>query len=212
MLMLMIHFFAFAQTDKKEVGFDGLLIDTAYHVFNIYNKDTTVRWGACVGKYINNTKVLNGPCWYYDNTILDKIIMCENGEEKFKTLFYPNKTVEVISVNINDTTIIEYSFYQNGNIHQKQCYFVKETNICPTGTWYDFYENGLLENKGDYIVYKLKDGETIFNTKFKNIGCSGNCEYLGLKNGIWQYYDDKGNLIKEEKYVENKIVETKKYQ
>lgn len=52
-----------------------------------------------------------------------------------------------------------------------------------------FYENGQLEHKGNY-----KKPTSEFN-------------FLGDKDGLWEYFDEEGNLTKTEKYMNGELVD-----
>ena len=52
-----------------------------------------------------------------------------------------------------------------------------------------FYENGQLEHKGNY-----KKPTSEFN-------------FLGDKDGPWEYFDEEGNLTKTEKYMNGELVD-----
>ena len=215
LILVLSNSFLFAQIEKYttiDTLFSRYKIDTLnYVVYTFNNPDTNFKFTSCEFIDIRNNRVNDVPIIYYKNEKIENIHIIKNGKVVISTSFYSNNHIYKTSNYINDTICCDKSYYENGNIEKIQYYFIKDQTICPTRTWYSYYVNGILESKGDYIAYKLKDGEKIFDKRFNNKSCSGKCEYIGLKSGIWLYYNDKGKLIKEEKYFENKVIEVKTY-
>lgn len=88
---------------------------------------------------------------------------------------------------------IEY--HPNGGIKIKGVY--SET-LTREGLWVSYYDNGIKWSESYYLNGKL-DGHSL--TFYPN----GKIRYLGeyvedKKTGTWTFYDDAGNVTKEEKY------------
>jgi hypothetical protein len=69
------------------------------------------------------------------------------------------------------------------------------------GEWMDFHDDGTLQLKGNYNLIKGK-----FEARGGQL-----LHYSSVKDGIWEFYDEKGKLIKTEKWKTGKLVNTKKY-
>lgn len=64
---------------------------------------------------------------------------------------------------------------------------VKYTD-CPVGEWISYYPGGKIKEKGMYRENESGVWDDLWN--------SGYC----IKHGSWTYYDEKGKVIREEKY------------
>jgi hypothetical protein len=86
------------------------------------------------------------------------------------------------------------TYYDDAKTKLKEVFMTKEYNVINPddpahpdvyskkfGPYFYYYENGKLKISGEY-----KDDE---------------------KSGTWKYYDEKGTLIKTEKYVDGKLVQ-----
>ena len=62
---------------------------------------------------------------------------------------------------------------------------------CPVGTWTEFYPNGKVKVEGQY----KRNGQGRWEQQDYRLICS-------IEEGSWKYYDERGNLIKVEKYRE----------
>ena len=66
------------------------------------------------------------------------------------------------------------------------------------GLWISYYENGIKWSES-YYIDGIKNGHSL--TFYPN----GQVRYIGVykndkQNGTWKYYDEEGNLTKEENY------------
>jgi antitoxin component YwqK of YwqJK toxin-antitoxin module len=60
---------------------------------------------------------------------------------------------------------------------------------CGVGNYIEYYSNGNIKVKGQYKRNLIKE----WNLSKSN-------EWCAIKVGVWEYYDEKGNLIKSEEY------------
>ena len=84
-----------------------------------------------------------------------------------------------------------------------------------TGIWRTYHPNGALESEGEYlpmrfdVAYPTKDSSGIMvlvkKTSFEFMGSGVGCSTY-LKDGAWEYFDDKGQRIKRESYKSGKLV------
>jgi antitoxin component YwqK of YwqJK toxin-antitoxin module len=85
-----------------------------------------------------------------------------------------------------------------------------------TGLWKTFYENGYQESKGVYKgIHKIYYIDCDYPANKKDppsIFCAGGDSSEFLKNGEWEFYSNKGNLIKLEYYFNGILAEVKTYQ
>jgi antitoxin component YwqK of YwqJK toxin-antitoxin module len=102
-------------------------------------------------------------------------------------------------------------------IYDSVLFNIYETKICGskycdirTGIWCTYYENGVLESKGSYLPREfttlmpmVKDSsntwEVIDNTSFDRMGMFAVLSTY-LKDGIWECYNENGELIRKEYY------------
>ena len=86
-------------------------------------------------------------------------------------------------------------YHPNGAVKMKGIY---NDSLQREGLWISYYDNGNKWSESYYTKGK-KDGHSI--TFFPN----GQIRYVGeykndLKTGTWTFYDEEGNISKEEKY------------
>jgi antitoxin component YwqK of YwqJK toxin-antitoxin module len=112
-------------------------------------------------------------------------------------------------------------FYSNGVVKEQGLFL----NGAKVGEWSSYYLNGKLCSRGNFVndfvdkslekPYKFlnKDGINVFDiypklkiVDFENITCR-----FYLKDGVWNYFDENGNLSSVEKYKKGILVSTKKY-
>lgn len=102
-----------------------------------------------------------------------------------------------------DDTIIQL-LYENGLLYKKQTYVSGELS----GDYLEYHSNGKIKLKGLYAL-DLASNDTITFidpiTLEEKIEVSTN--YSMVKSGTWQYFNEAGMVIKEEKYVNGKVVE-----
>lgn len=121
----------------------------------------------------------------------------------------------------------EFSFYYpNGAVKVRG----KFVNNLPVGTWRFFYENGQAWQTLEFLiddykvlsyhdksgVQKVSRGSGRFEGNIYSYAL-GDTLYVdglveaGLKDGIWVYYDDDGNIVYEEKYTNGQFRYTLMY-
>lgn len=138
---------------------------------------------------------LNKKCYkvYYDNTENLLLSQTQYGDTSIVLQYYRNGQLFRKDIALNGIELIyEERWCKNGQLVRKVDYSEEEMHISniycngnkknefiligifPEGVFQSWYENGQLKEIGEY-----KDGDKI---------------------GVWKYYDENGNLIKEEKY------------
>ena len=93
-----------------------------------------------------------------------------------------------------------------------QDFFFKDSfdmPLMPTGEWKFYYSNGQLQAKGSFKgIVKYRDyGECVTNIYYKVSPPD-----LIVRDGLWQFYNQKGKLLREIKYEQGKGVMIKKYE
>ncbi|HTA27809.1 MAG TPA: hypothetical protein VK809_08470 [Bacteroidia bacterium] len=109
--------------------------------------------------------------------------------------YYPNgeiKSVKIYALTNTDSTNTTF-FHEKLKSRLTNLYFV-------VGTYKgkDFVDSTQLDDTDNSLVDDYYEFKTVFA-----------CCY-GLKTGCWQYYDDKGTLLKNEYYNNDELVKTKK--
>lgn len=118
-------------------------------------------------------------------------------------------------------------------------YGIYNRNI-PTGEWFEYYKNGKIKSRGNYcdkeIVnlindssgarievrdaeWKLKQttsySQELYDSLMSTYGYDGKFIVYPferyIKDGIWKYYDEQGNLTREETYECGQLKITKNY-
>lgn len=104
------------------------------------------------------------------------------------------------------------SYYSNGSLKENGKY--KEDNRF--GRWFEYYENGRVKSIGSYIpetkIINYSE-ETVDSLKLNGYDTN----YLNfpmrifLKRGEWKYWNERGDLIMEEKYSDGKRIRKLSY-
>lgn len=206
--------------------------------FKIYNTDTTYLKIEYQGYVSNNgEELLDGKYIIYYNTgnVNQKFYYENNNRHGSAVAYYKNGNLSLKSnycMGILNGEWVKY--YENGNIKEKGTYFNGEK----LGLWEEYYENGKLKSKGDLIsnfhLIKYKDFinfELIVTDKqgaaitpenyteqmkstlemLKNSVRISFPYKMYLKDDLWKYYNEQGNLINEEIYKNGVLLDTKKY-
>jgi antitoxin component YwqK of YwqJK toxin-antitoxin module len=109
-----------------------------------------------------------------------------------------------VSVLVGDNTNKGEIFYKEGIKTKEQTYVNGELS----GDYLEYHTNGKIRLKGLYAL-GLASYDTIHIidpiTLEEEIEVSTN--YSTVKSGTWQYYNEAGILIKEEKYFKGVLVE-----
>ena len=109
------------------------------------------------------------------------IVSDTNSKALYSTVYYPieHKMVETV---YNDGRQPYTAYYENGNKMIEGEIF--QAGFAQVGHWQEWYEDGTPKR------------EYYFNDSIPN-----------QKVGIWKWYDENGNLIKQEKYKEGSLIE-----
>lgn len=102
--------------------------------------------------------------------------------ELWKTANFINNKEEGKAIEYEkDGRIITLITYRNGFIYSSEKINRYNNQNKRTGIWRDLYDNGLLKEEGNYSN--------------------------GLRNGVFKFFDKKGNLEKMEKYIDGVLVD-----
>jgi antitoxin component YwqK of YwqJK toxin-antitoxin module len=139
--------------------------------------------------------------------------------------FYPKSKIKISGQYENENKIgIWTEFYENGNKKSigeylpefytfllKKDTSVTKVKIKNSIIEYDNYKTVVYNSKGKLIDEEKYTNQTIeILDKMKiNFFDYGNYYKMHLKNGIWQYWDENGNLIKTENYKKGKLLKNK---
>ena len=159
---------------------------------------------------------------------LKKIGLFENNQEKgLQTTYYENGKIEMI-YEFNNRSKNGYfqKFFDNGNLMENGKYIndskqgnwkfwneagilVRDCNYKNSGLfgiYFKYHSNGKLKNKGFYTFQtgKIKIHEINPDTGETDLVIIDTNE-LSVKDGIWEYYDNNGKLIKTEKYIKGEL-------
>jgi len=99
---------------------------------------------------------------------------------------------------------IFYTYYElNGNLKE----WKKYQDDCRDGIACKFYLSGSIESFGNYICLNKDTTFTIIDTilvietgEFTNVLSYYN--YYSIKSGIWSYFSEFGNLVKQEEWID----------
>lgn len=124
----------------------------------------------------------------------------ETDNDDLETKIPENQTSDSSSTSIKEQLVIHpggdhREYHPNGQIKIEGQY---DMNKQRTGLWISYYDNGIKWSESFYVDGK-KEGHSI--TFFPN----GSPRYVGeykddKQTGLWTFYDEEGNVIKEEEY------------
>lgn len=167
--------------------------------------------------YSTNGHWIKGTSWYQDGTISSETYS-GGGDTIYMKTYYSNGKIKEVRQEISDRPIHAITYCENGQVISenfwgtknpyKQFYCNGKLRVVATknsdGFFYGKYsmqdENGVIRIKGNY-------SDTI-NFSHQISGSDGG---LGQKKGIWQYYNEKGKLEKQETYENGILIETRLY-
>lgn len=158
---------------------------------------------AIQAKYINSLKHGNYLS-YHENGLLSDTGSFSNGLKngvwkRFTVKGVLTSEEKYISGVHQDTSI----FYDiKGNLFLKNIYDKSGFNIQQLK-----FHDGKLSSKSEY----QKNGNTNITEFYNNNKIKSEEHYIknNQRNGVWIYWDEKGNIIKKEEYKNDKLVETK---
>lgn len=89
----------------------------------------------------------------------------------------------------------------------------------PAGTWSYYHNNGALESTGKYLPVNMESRKIMYDTLYDAFGCYPPGTVLIyhivtdvlLHEGIWSFYNESGNLIREEYYEGGLLRHTNQY-
>ena len=161
---------------------------------NIHEEYTTNECGDKFGEYKEFD--MNGKCktlYYYEDDVMKRhcIDFYENGNKEYETIYY--------GTDISFRTFIHY--YENGQIETSTDMLDDDYH----GQYLEYYENGTLKEDTQYRNY-YKWG---ISKKWHSNGKLEVEEVYGLYeklNGTRKEWDYQGKLIKEENYLDGRLV------
>jgi len=185
---------AMIEMDKRMTTYQVLKIDTEFYNTKEIHKLF----------YFDNDKKLRKTINYYKSGLL-KSIFNRNKKSHIDGLslaFYETGSLESYGF-YNNGVGFSYDYYEDGRIktysQSKDTYLTGyEASFCDDESLYyeTFHDSLDYMQKGYYCNHKLRIKGRLLN---------------GKEEGKWQYWDEDGNLIKEETYDKGKLLKTKEY-
>ncbi len=162
------------------------------------------------------------------NEEISSIVYFENGninfisDEKYKSIsigFYENGKIEryikyiLLPKVCPDSMAYEnIEWYENGQLKSKRIF------NCGKQPFKDYYNDTILGREGTLIgmllfkVGKYSEWHPNGKIKLEAYYEDGNTQSeANIKTGIWKYYDENGNLLKEEEYKKNVLIRSKEF-
>ena len=217
LLILLIPYFCLSQNQFNEIGErEGSW--SAYHENGIIKYE---------GNFINGKEVGVFHYYDYDGNLAIKLNYLDTGLTSQAILYYPNGSIKSQGTYLNkkkhnvwlyynslgkmmikenyfrgviDGEVIYY--YDNNLISEKYTYI----NGLKNGEANIFYSSGLLNVTCNYLNNKLHgQAKFYYNNQSKKLESEG--KYInGLKDSIWIFYNEIGDVIKMENYYNGSIV------
>ena len=102
--------------------------------------------------------------------------------------------------------IFEHFFYESLDPCTRDIKLIERFKPLWTGPCIGYYDNGILRYEGQLVKGSYEGVWNYYNPK-------GNLEIeTNFKNnerdGIWTYFDNEGNIIKTERYIDGELIET----
>ena len=178
--------------------------------------------------------------WYSTGEKRSKMFFIDGKVEGPMLSWYKNGNLEFYTFGkMDDCPAISQKFYENGNLHIEsyKIFCCDSNDMARQRVWYDdgflfsdayynkgkqkyitYYKNG---NKGvegtyyDMLLYAFGKWTEYYESgkkkseKFYNDGTKP--EEANFKIGRWSWWDEKGNLTKQEIYKNNELIETKEF-
>lgn len=153
---------------------------------------------------------------YYEWSSNGKIRFTETYSDSEKTeITYDSVSGQIISqgqyrLTKYDTSI---SIFRSENLgdHSSWC---KQGCLVPYGTWYTFHSNGTIESQGMYLPLNMMTMDTVLaedpmheQTYVLVVLASP----TKIRDGKWLYFNESGNLIREEFYYNGILQTTSEY-
>ena len=169
-------------SDLFEIGYfkNGDLKYISYN--DNYSRVLTLQWNRSgqVTLFID-ARAGNDIEWYDDGNIkstVTKIKDVENGE--IIKNYYENGQLQ--SKVITNSGIQEYNHYYDTGMLKHHGHYLN-TTMDRIGKWFEYYENGMMKREYNFSL-----------------------ETPEIKDGIWCWWDESGNLIKKEIYKNGKLI------
>lgn len=159
--------------------------------------------------FYENGQILNGQSLdYYENGKPEQIGQLKDSNRVNQWIWYTEDGfVETIcQYDSLGRTVMELSFYENGNVMDYQ--LVQNDSAClKLGLF--FYETGELEKHYNQPLCKSENERRVYREYYKNGELKLKGQYLNRKkNGLFEYFDNNGVLIKTEEYKNGKLINT----
>lgn len=175
--------------------------------------------------------------WYKNGQKKHDAVLLNGNKVGVALGFFENGAVKYFS----DSKNISISFYQNGKIESRTIYLdsskcgnflgleetrwqengqllLKQVNNCGEATYSQYYNDSTLSlqfnmiNMPLFIVGDYKEwypnGKLAVRGQYED---NNNQKEANIKTGIWKYYDENGNLLKEEEYKKNVLIKSKEF-
>lgn len=150
-------------------------------------------------------RVLVGPVkdHYADGTLAMKGIYQAGKKYGNFSFYYPSGTLKVKGEFVNDLPVGTWRFfYENGQAWQTLEFLLDDYKVLSYHDRSDVQKVKRGNGRYEGSIYSYAYGDTLY--------VDGQVEE-GLKDGVWVYYDDEGNIIYEEKYADGNFRYTLMY-
>ena len=179
----------FSSSFKK----DGRLYDQAF-----YNNGELIMWiqlydNGMIKSYTMNDSItkVNDSKEYYKGGELKRHTVVEFKSSKMVRDIIYYKTGKIMSESYFESGKQRMLSYTKDGVVFEDYYYI-DLNFYHVGELKFFYDNGQIKKHAFY-----KDGKTR--------------EEANIKTGTWKYWNEKGELVKEEKYKANELIDVKEY-
>jgi hypothetical protein len=147
--------------------------------------------------YLHNSP-FTGIAYRNDLQMKEYYQFCDGKSCGYLALHMNGDTAGIHIYNGNDIHMIFYTKQGKKTLEYNQRVLDREYMV---GEWMDFRDDGTLQVKGNYDLIEGRfeeRGGQVF-------------KYQSVKDGKWEFYDEKGKLIKSEKWKKGRLLGTKDY-
>jgi len=188
--------------------------DSIFVNCSIYNLKTDILIKKNRYKIVGDNNILFGRVLTYDKNkvLLHKYFVKNSNYEGLFYLYYNNGNIkEVNQVFNHKNNGVSIQFFIDGNILS----IGKYKGDLKINKWTFYYKTAFIKKEGRYKQIKVSIDEYLTYNR-NDIDYKGSIPEkdtitISVKDSIWVYYSNEGNLIKKEYYDSGKLIELKEY-